>query len=139
MDKRVEIVEGPIVVDECISAVARPDAGGLNVFLGTVRNTTKGRKVVRLEYEAYEPMAVAEIDKIVVEAAKRWQILSVCTLHGVGTLLPGEVAVAIGVSTAHRGEAFEACRYIIDEMKKSVPIWKKEVFEDGENWVSAHP
>jgi molybdopterin synthase catalytic subunit len=111
----------------------------VNVFLGTVRNSTQGRAVVRLDYEAYEPMAVAEINRILDEAGSRYGLLAACVIHRVGALQPGEIAVAIGVSTRHRREAFEACQFIIDTLKGSVPIWKKEVFADGEVWVSAHP
>jgi molybdopterin synthase catalytic subunit len=94
---------------------------------------------VWLEYEAYESMAVTETRKIIEQAANRWALLGWAVSHRVGTLKPGEVAVAVAVSTKHRKESFEACQFIIDKLKENVPIFKKEVFEDGEEWVSARP
>src|SRR5690606_9977220 len=93
--------------------------------------------VVWLEYEAHESMAVSEIKKIIDEASQRWPLQGWAVAHRVGTLKPGEIAVAIAVSTPHRKHSFEACQFIIDTIKEKVPIWKKEVFEDGEEWVSA--
>ena len=122
-----------------IEQVVVPEAGGINMFIGTVRNHTKGRKVLRLEYEAYVPMAEKEISKIIEEAREKWTLYHVIVHHRIGILSIEEKAVAIAVSSAHRHEAFESCRYIIEELKKRVPIWKKEVFEDGEVWVSANP
>jgi molybdopterin synthase catalytic subunit len=110
-----------------------------NPFIGTVRNATKGKPVVRLEFEAYEPMAVAEMEKIAKQAFEKWPVQKVLVHHRTGVLDVGEVPVIIAVSAAHRAAAFEACRYIIDTLKETVPIWKKEIFEDGEVWVAAHP
>ena len=93
--------------------------------------------MLKLEYEAYEPMAVSEIQKITDEATKRWELIGFAISHRIGTLKPGEVAVAIAVSTKHRQASFEACQYIIDTLKEKVPIFKKEVFEDGSEWISA--
>jgi molybdopterin synthase catalytic subunit len=139
VDRKVAITREAIDAGRCISSVQRPAAGGVNVFLGTVRNSTHRKAVLRLEYEAYEPMAVAEINRILDEAGRRYGLLAACVVHRVGVLLPGETAVAVAVSTSHRRESFGACQFIIDSLKESVPIWKKEVFEDGEVWVSAHP
>lgn len=116
-----------------------PESGGIDVFIGTVRNQTKGRRVVRLEFEAYEPMAISEIEKILKRAGEKWPVQKALVYHRVGILEVGEVPVVIVVSAAHRAAAFEACRFIIDTLKETVPIWKKEVFEDGEVWVAAHP
>ena len=113
--------------------------GGIDVFIGTVRHATKGKKVVGLEFEAYEKMAVSEFGKIVDQARKNWPIHKTAILHAVGKKKIGELAVVIAVSAAHRDAAFMACRYIIDTLKQTVPIWKKEIFEDGEVWVNAHP
>jgi molybdopterin synthase catalytic subunit len=135
----IKITEKPIDVQKVIEAASALGAGGLNIFIGTVRNVTKNKKVRRLEYESYESMAVAEIKKIVDEASARWNLLGHAISHRVGTLKPGEIAVVVAVSTPHRKESFEACQYIVDELKAKAPIWKKEVFEDGEQWVSAHP
>lgn len=109
------------------------------MFIGTVRNSTEGKRVVRLEFEAYEPMAVAELEKIISQAMDKWPVQKVLVHHRIGALTIGEVPVIIAVSAAHRAAAFDACRYIIDTLKQTVPIWKKEIFEDGEVWVAAHP
>lgn len=126
-------------VEYCINAAQSPDSGGIDVFIGTVRNATKGKAVVRLEFEAYERMAVKELQKITDQAMQQWPLHKVVVHHRTGTLQVGDVAVVIAVSAAHRDAAFDACRYIIDTLKQTVPIWKKEVFEDGEVWVAAHP
>ena len=109
------------------------------MFIGTVRNATKGKKVTRLEFEAYEAMAIAEMEKIAKQAFEKWPLQKVLIHHRTGVLEVGEVPVVIAVSAAHRAAAFDACRYIIDTLKQTVPIWKKEFFEDGEVWVAAHP
>lgn len=116
-----------------------PQSGGIDVFIGTVRDATKGKKVLKLEFEAYEKMAISEMQKIADAAFVKWSLHSVVIHHRTGVLEVGEVPVVIAVSAAHRDAAFEACRYIIDTLKQTVPIWKKEVFEDGEVWVAAHP
>jgi molybdopterin synthase catalytic subunit len=116
-----------------------PESGGIDVFIGTVRNATKGKTVIRLEFEAYEPMAIAEMEKILKEAFGKWPVQKALIHHRTGVLQIGEIPVLIAVSAAHRAAAFEACRYIIDTLKQTVPIWKKEIFEDGEVWVAAHP
>lgn len=122
-----------------IKSVKAPEGGAVNVFIGTVRNATKGKKVLKLEFEAYEPMATKELTKIVETAKSKWSILNAVVHHRTGVLNIGEVPVVIAVTTAHRLAGFEACQYIIDTLKQSVPIWKKEFFEDGEVWVAAHP
>ncbi len=109
------------------------------MFIGTVRNTTKGKAVVRLEFEAYESMALKEMQKIADKAHANWKLQRVLIHHRTGVLHIGEIPVIIDVSSAHRAAAFEACRFIIDTLKETVPIWKKEIFEDGEDWVAAHP
>ena len=116
-----------------------PESGGIDVFIGTVRNTTKGKKVIKLEFEAYEPMAIAEMEKIAKQAFEKWPVQKVLIHHRTGVLEVGDVPVVIAVSAAHRAAAFDTCRYIIDTLKQTVPIWKKEIFEDGEIWVAAHP
>ncbi len=119
--------------------VADEGAGGTVVFVGTVRIQTKGKKVLKLEFESYEPMAIKEMQKIAEAAAKKWDALKIAIHHRVGLLQVGEIPVVIAVSTPHRKAAFEACAYCIDTLKETVPIWKKEFFEDGEVWVAAHP
>ncbi len=128
----------PLDISRCIRQVADPACGGTDVFIGTVRNRTKDRQVIRLEYECYESMALKEMKRIAGEASGRWKTGNILVHHRTGILQTGDIAVIIAVSAAHREAAFEACRYIIDTLKKTVPIWKKEVFEDGEEWVSAH-
>lgn len=109
------------------------------MFIGTVRDSTQGKQVLRLEFEAYNNMAMREMRKIAEQAFGHWPLQAIAMHHRTGVLSVGEVAVVIAVSAAHRAAAFEACRYSIDMLKQSVPIWKKEVFEDGEVWVAAHP
>jgi molybdopterin synthase catalytic subunit len=135
----IQIWNKPLDVATCARFVIGPDSGGTDIFVGTVRNATKGRAVLRLEFEAYETMALSELRKLAEAAATQWPLHAVLMHHRVGVLLPGEIAVIIAVSAAHRDAAFAACRYLIDTLKETVPIWKKEVFTDGEVWVSAHP
>ena len=135
----IKITEKPIVIQKVIDTAQSLNAGAVNVFVGTVRNNAHGKNVLWLEYEAYETMAVGEIRKIIEEASHRWPLLGWAITHRIGTLKPGETAVAVAVSTPHRRDSFEACQFIIDTVKANVPIWKKEVFEDGEEWVSARP
>jgi len=135
----IELDENPLDVKKAIDYVSDESVGGIDVFIGTVRDTTKGKKVIALEFETYKKMAISEFNKIVVQANKNWPIHKIAILHAVGKKHIGELAVVIAVSAAHRDAAFMACRYIIDTLKKTVPIWKKEVFEDGEVWVAAHP
>lgn len=135
----IKITEKPIDVQKVIDTASSLGAGAVNVFIGTVRNTANGKNVVWLEYEAYESMAVAEIRKIIDEASHRWPLLGWAVSHRIGTLKPNEISVVVAVSSPHRKESFEACQFIIDTLKAKAPIWKKEVFEDGEEWVSARP
>jgi len=135
----IEITDQPIDVLKVIKAASLHEAGAINTFIGTVRNQTSGKTVLRLEFEAYEPMAVSEIRKIADQANETWSLLSYAVSHRVGVLLPGDIAVVIAVATPHRKASFEACQFMIDSLKKSVPIWKREFFEDGDQWVSAHP
>lgn len=135
----IEIISDKIDLNKVISTVTSPTCGAVNVFIGTVRNSTKAKQVKYLEFEAYEPMAVSELKKIVKTAKERWQVNEIAVVHRTGLVKIGEEAVVIAVSSPHRDAAFEACRYVIDTLKETVPIWKKEVFVDGEVWVSAHP
>jgi len=131
------VVEAPLSPDAAAAAVDDPGAGGVVIFSGVVRNETAGRPVKFLEYEAHVPMAEAKLREIGAALHTRWPgVRRVAMLHRVGRLEIGEVSVLIAVAAAHRAEAFEACRYAIDTLKASVPVWKKEHFEDGEVWVS---
>lgn len=133
------LTEAPLSIQACEAFVSGPDAGGTVVFIGTVRNKTQAKAVVRLEFEAYAPMAVAEMQKIAETAGATFPVLKIAIHHRTGVLEIGDVPVVIAVSAAHRGAAFEACQFCIDTLKQTVPIWKKEIFEDGETWVAAHP
>lgn len=135
----VVLTTDPIDVASALTYLQSEQAGAIDFFLGVVRNNTQERPVDRLDYEAYDRMALSEMQKIVDEAYHRWPILRCTVVHRTGTLHIGEIAVLIGVATAHRADAFDACRYIIDTIKQTVPIWKKEIFADGEVWVNAHP
>jgi molybdopterin synthase catalytic subunit len=120
-----------------LAQVQSPARGGVACFLGTVRDHAGERAVVRLDYSAYGPMAEAECARIVAEAESRWSC-RVALRHRIGTLAIGDTAVAIAAAGAHRDEAFAACRYVIEEVKRRVPIWKREVFADGSvEWVGA--
>lgn len=118
-----------------IASVADPGVGGIVVFEGVVRDNARGKQVRYLEYDVYPEMAIAQIREIVAEAARRWGVERVAVAHRVGRLEIGEASVIIVVASPHRGEAFDACRYIIDALKTTVPIWKKEVATNGEEWV----
>jgi molybdopterin synthase catalytic subunit len=130
------VVEHPLSPDEIAARVDDPGAGGIVIFSGVVRNETGGRPVKYLEYEAHAPMAEAKLREIGAAIRGRWPgVKRVAMLHRIGRLEIGESSVLIAVSAAHRGDAFEACRYAIDTLKQTVPVWKKEHFEDGEVWV----
>ncbi len=135
----IQLTENILNPDDALKAVSDPSAGGTTVFVGTVRNMTKGKKVVKLEFEGYAPMAKKEMKKIAEQVVLKWNALHVSIHHRTGILDVGEIPVVIAVSTPHRKAAFEACEYAIDTLKETVPIWKKEIFEDGEIWVAAHP
>jgi molybdopterin synthase catalytic subunit len=125
----------PIDLAPLIAAVQAPERGGVASFLGLVRNHHEGRAVLRLEYSAYAPMAEAECARIVAEAEGRW-LVALALRHRVGSLAVGDVAVAAAAASAPRDVAFAACRYVIEEVKRRVPIWKREYYADGtEVWV----
>ncbi len=113
--------------------------GGIVTFIGTSRKFTQGKTVLRLEFEAYESMAIKEMTKIAERILEKFPAEKVAIYHRVGTVGLKEIAVVIAVACPHRKAAFEACEFAIDTLKQTVPIWKKEVFEDGEVWVAAHP
>jgi molybdopterin synthase catalytic subunit len=135
----IELKNRPLSIFDAEAFVESPDTGGSVVFIGTVRNKTQAKPVMRLEFEAYEPMAISEMRKIAEQALAQFAVTKIAIHHRVGVLEIGEIAVVISVSAPHRGAAFDACEYCIDTLKLTVPIWKKEVFEDGEVWVAAHP
>jgi len=130
------VTDEPLSADALVDLVTVPEAGGVAVFLGVVRDNTGGRRVVALEYEAHVPMAEAKLKEIGEAAHRRFTGVSqVAIVHRVGRLEIGEASVVIAVSAAHRREAFQACQFAIDTLKQLVPIWKREIFEDGSVWV----
>jgi molybdopterin synthase catalytic subunit len=135
-DDVYRVVASPLSADAIAADVDDPGAGGIVVFSGVVRNETGGRPVKFLEYEAHAPMAEAKMREIGQALRARWtEVKRVAILHRIGRLEIGESSVLIAVSAAHRQQAFEACKYAIDTLKRTVPVWKKEHFEDGEVWV----
>ena len=122
-------------LDEITSTVRAPDKGGVVTFLGTVRNHTGGKRVLYLEYEAYEEMAEKMLARIAGEVAERWDDTVVSIAHRLGRMEPGEISLVVAAASPHRAEAFSACQYVVDRIKENVPIWKKEAFEGGEVWV----
>lgn len=132
-------IAADINVQDALDFVASPDCGGVVFFVGNVRNETKGKKVLKLFFECYEPMAIAEMEKIAAYTITNLGIKRIAILHIIGEKFPGETVVVIAAAAPHRAVAFEACEYAIDTLKQTVPIWKKEFFEDGAIWVAAHP
>jgi molybdopterin synthase catalytic subunit len=131
-----DLVAGPLDVGALIQAASRPECGALAVFLGTTRDHHQGRRVTTLSYEAYEPMARSALAALEQETARRFQVASCTIVHRLGQVPPTEASVVVIVAAAHRGPAFDACRWAMDELKRGVPIWKKERYEDGgEDWV----
>jgi len=131
------ISDDSIAVHELRERVKNPGSGGVCVFEGWVRNENDGRTVQRLEYEVYAPLAIKEGEKVIAEAKQRFPFLAASCVHRSGLLEIGDCAVWVGVSAPHRDEAFKACRYIIDEIKVRLPIWKKEHYIDGDSdWVN---
>jgi molybdopterin synthase catalytic subunit len=131
----IKLQSEPIEVADLVAAVASPGAGAVSLFLGTVRDSNRGRRVVALEYQAYDAMALREMVGVAQEAGKRFEASRAALVHRTGRLEVGEVAVGIAVAAPHRKQSIEACRFIIDELKKRVPIWKKEFYEDGGLWL----
>lgn len=125
------ITKSIIDVSSIIEAVKTDESGGIDVFIGTTRSHSGGKNVQALEYEAYEPMALRMMDEIEREARSKWNLHKVAMVHRIGRVGIGEASVVIAVSSVHRKEAFEACRYLIDRLKTVVPIWKREYFSDG--------
>lgn len=134
----IKISNEPLDSGYCIQAAADEECGGLAVFIGTVRNKTEGRRVSWLEYECYESMALKEMTKIAEKAVELWKVKNIVIHHRIGHLGVGDTAVIIAISAPHREAAFDGCRFAIDTLKKTVPIWKKEIFDNGEQWVSSH-
>ncbi len=135
----IVVTEEVLSASKCEELIADDKAGGHVVFIGTVRNHTSAKEVLRLEFESYGPMAEKEMMKIAERAMKTYPVMHIVMHHRTGNLGIGDIPVIIAVASAHRKAAFSACEFCIDQLKETVPIWKKEFFEDGEVWVAAHP
>jgi molybdopterin synthase catalytic subunit len=140
MNDWIEISSNPLSTADAASFVSAPGAGGVGIFLGTTRAEESGGKtLVALDYEAYPEMAEAQMRDLARRARKRWPVLKVAVLHRVGRVGVGEPSVVIAISTPHRAESFEACRWLIDALKTEVAVWKKEVWADGStSWVEGN-
>ena len=134
----IQISAQHIDIQACIDAAQSERAGAIDVFIGTVRNHNNAKEVVRLEFETYDTMAVKKMEELANQARERWDIEKIVMVHRKGVLQIGDVAVVIAVSTPHRVASFEACQWLIDTLKQVVPIWKKEIYENGEEWLEAH-
>lgn len=134
----IKITRDPLddaAVNALVQAISHPEVGGIVTFQGIVRNHARGKRVRYLEYDAYPEMAEQQMAAIAAEVERLWQTDRIALVHRIGRLEIGECSVVVAVACPHRGEAFDACRYAIDTLKANVPIWKKEVAEDGEEWV----
>ena len=136
----VQITHSNIDIPSILDSVSSPESGAIDIFVGTTRNESQGRTVLSLTYEAYEPMAIKIMNLFEQEALTRWPLQKVVIVHRLGKVDLMEASVVIAVAAPHRTEAFEACRYLIDRLKKEVPIWKKEHFADGKTeWSGISP
>ena len=135
----VRIVRELIPTAAVLAGLKRPEDGAAVVFEGVVRDNTRGRRTLYIDYEAYQPMALQQMKGLAEQARQRFAVAGVSILHRIGRLEIGETSVLVVVTSAHRAAAFEACRWIIDTLKKTVPIWKKEYFEDGAVWADGEP
>jgi len=135
----IEIVEAPIDAEAIVSGMKAGGDGAVCVFDGIVRDNTRGRRTLYLDYEAYREMALAQMHQLGAQAVERFGVRDVALVHRLGRLAIGETSVLIVVASAHRGAAFDACRWLIDTLKKTVPIWKKETFADGAGWADGEP
>ncbi|HEX3107120.1 MAG TPA: molybdenum cofactor biosynthesis protein MoaE [Terriglobales bacterium] len=138
-ERRVSITRQPINTAALLENMKHPDDGAAIVFEGIVRDNTRGRRTLFLDYEAYEEMAVKEMESLVTRALDQFQIRDAAIIHRLGRIEIGETSVLIIVASAHRAAAFDACRWLIDTLKRTVPIWKKEYFDDGAFWSDGEP
>ena len=136
---RVEILDDVLPVNEVIAQIRAGSDGAICTFDGIVRNNTRGRQTLHLDYEAYRDMALSQMQALAAEAIEKFKVRDVAILHRLGRLTVGETSVLIVVASAHRGAAFDACRWLIDTLKKQVPIWKRETFVDGAIWADGEP
>lgn len=139
MEHKIELIGTPLLIDPQFQFLQAEEAGGICLFIGTIRNKNQGKEVNALTMEAYSPMAVKQIEKLITTAGEKWPIIKAAICHRTGPLEIGDIAVIIGVTCVHRAEAFEACQWLIDTLKKEVPIWKNEFYADGSSWLVPHP
>jgi len=139
LNRKIALSDSQLSIDEQYQFLRDAEVGGICLFIGTIRNKNLDKGVDRLEMEAYPPMAVKQIELLCDQAEQKWNIKKSVVVHRTGKLAIGDIAVIIGVASIHRPEAFEACRWLIDELKKEVPIWKNEFYEDGSSWLVPHP
>jgi MoaE-MoaD fusion protein len=137
--RHASIIRDAIETQNILNGIKRGDDGAAVIFEGVVRNQTRGRRTLYLDYEAYEQMALQQMETLAEQALERFQIRDVAVVHRLGRLGIGETSVLIVVASAHRAAAFDACRWLIDTLKRTVPIWKKEYFEDGAVWADGEP
>ncbi len=137
--QRCEIVRSSIHTQEVLNQIKQPEDGAAVAFEGIVRNNTRGRRTLYLDYEAYESMALKQMEALADQARSQFKIRDVAIIHRLGRLEIGETSVLIVVASAHRAAAFDACRWLIDTLKRTVPIWKREYFEDGAVWADGEP
>lgn len=135
----IKISAEKLSLDECYEFVRDNSCGGISAFIGTVRNMTQDKEVTQLDFSTYKPMAIKEMKKIANLCLKKFSIKKIAIHHAEGVLQIGDTPVIITVAATHRKAAFEACEFAIDTLKRTVPIWKKEHFSDGEVWVNTHP
>jgi len=138
-DNVVAFTRSPIPSGEIIAAAKRPEDGAVVVFDGIVRNETRGREVLHLDYESYEEMALHQMQRLAEEAKERFAVRYAAIVHRLGRMKVGDTSVLIVVASAHRAQAFDACRWLIDTIKTTVPIWKRETFVDGASWADGEP
>jgi len=136
---RASIVTEPIPIESAVNSIKRAQDGAVVVFEGVVRNNTRGRRTLYLDYEAYAEMALEQMDNLAERALAGFTVRDVAIIHRLGRLQIGETSVLVVVAAPHRADAFDACRWIIDTLKRTVPIWKKEYFEDGAVWADGEP
>ena len=139
MEDHFLVTQEPLDPQGLVKLVRGDESGAVALFYGVVRNHSQGRRVLYLEYDAYPSMAVKKMRQVAEEARSRWSITDMAISHRTGRLEIGETSLLVAVSAPHRREAFEACHFAVDRIKEIVPVWKKEVWEDGQGWVEGHP
>jgi molybdopterin synthase catalytic subunit len=134
-----EVTDEPLDPQRLVDLVRRDESGAVALFYGVVRNHSRGRRVLYLEYDAYPSMALKKMQEVAEEVRCRWEITEIAVSHRMGRMEIGETSLLVAVSAPHRKEAFEVCHYAVDRIKQVVPVWKKEVWQGGESWVEGHP